>query len=112
MRTRRAKDFGYDFITFIGTREEISNLISYSLNIDSDPNTYQEELKSQDTAFWKEAINDKIDSIMGNNTWKLVGLPYGYKAIGCKWFFENNMNVDGTIEKLKAKLVAKVFTPK
>ncbi|GKD60502.1 zinc finger, CCHC-type containing protein, partial [Tanacetum coccineum] len=36
-------------------------------------------MKSQDVAFWKEAINDDIDSIMGNNTWVLSDLPPGYK---------------------------------
>ncbi|GJQ94368.1 zinc finger, CCHC-type containing protein [Tanacetum coccineum] len=33
-----------------------------------DPKTFDEAMKSQDVAFWKEAINDEIDSIMGNNT--------------------------------------------
>nr|GEV27002.1 zinc finger, CCHC-type [Tanacetum cinerariifolium] len=31
----------------------------------------------EDVAFWKEAINDKMDSIMGNNTWVLADLPPG-----------------------------------
>ncbi|GJT88613.1 zinc finger, CCHC-type containing protein [Tanacetum coccineum] len=31
----------------------------------------------QDVAFWKEAINDEMDSIMGNNTWVLADLPPG-----------------------------------
>ncbi|GKA36724.1 hypothetical protein Tco_0723289, partial [Tanacetum coccineum] len=29
----------------------------------------------QDVAFWKEVINDEMDSIMGNNTWVLADLP-------------------------------------
>nr|GEV37580.1 hypothetical protein [Tanacetum cinerariifolium] len=29
----------------------------------------------KDVSFWKEAINDEIDSIMGNNTWVLAYLP-------------------------------------
>nr|GEV37924.1 zinc finger, CCHC-type [Tanacetum cinerariifolium] len=31
----------------------------------------------EDVAFWKETINDEIDSIMGNNTWVLADLPRG-----------------------------------
>ncbi|GJR98087.1 zinc finger, CCHC-type containing protein [Tanacetum coccineum] len=42
-----------------------------------DPKTFDEAMKSQDVAFWKEAINDEIDSIMGNNTWVLAYLPPG-----------------------------------
>ncbi|GJT05049.1 zinc finger, CCHC-type containing protein [Tanacetum coccineum] len=42
---------------------------------EDDPKTFDEAMKSQDVAFWKEAINDEMDSIMGNNTWVLADLP-------------------------------------
>ncbi|KAG8502855.1 hypothetical protein CXB51_000720 [Gossypium anomalum] len=69
-------------------------------------------MKSQDSAFWKEAINDKMDSIMGNQTWILNNLPPDSKPIGCKWIFKKKMKVDGIINKFKARLVAKGFTQK
>ncbi|GJW52812.1 zinc finger, CCHC-type containing protein [Tanacetum coccineum] len=34
-----------------------------------------EEVTEEDVAFWKEAINDEMDSIMGKNTWVLADLP-------------------------------------
>ncbi|GKC01176.1 zinc finger, CCHC-type containing protein, partial [Tanacetum coccineum] len=64
-------------------------------------------MKSQDVAFWKEAINDEMDSIMGNNTWVLADLPPG-----CKWIFKRKLKVDGTIKKLKARLVIQGFKQK
>lgn len=30
---------------------------------------------SQDASPWKEAINDEMEAIMANTTWKLVDLP-------------------------------------
>ncbi|GJT40146.1 zinc finger, CCHC-type containing protein [Tanacetum coccineum] len=57
-----------------------------------------EAMKSQDVAFWKEAINDEMDSIMGNNSWVLADLPPGCKPLGCKWIFKRKLKVDGTIE--------------
>ncbi|GJX76309.1 zinc finger, CCHC-type containing protein [Tanacetum coccineum] len=42
-----------------------------------DPKTFDEAMKSQDVAFWKETINDEMDSTMGNNTWVLTDLPPG-----------------------------------
>ena len=69
-------------------------------------------MKSQDAAFWKEAINDEIDSFMCNKTWKLVDLPPSSNPIGCKWIFKKNKKVEGTIERFKARLVAKGFTQK
>ncbi|GJV21919.1 zinc finger, CCHC-type containing protein [Tanacetum coccineum] len=47
----------------------------------------------------REAINDEINSIMGNNTWVLVDLPPR-----CKWIFKRKLKVDGTIEKFMARL--------
>ena len=69
-------------------------------------------MKSHDVAFWKKAIQDEMDSIMGNKTLKLVDVPLGSKSIGYKWIFKKEMKVDGTINKFKARLVAKRFTQK
>ncbi|GJW82895.1 zinc finger, CCHC-type containing protein [Tanacetum coccineum] len=60
----------------------------------------------------KEAINDEMDSIMGNNTWVLADLPPGGKPLGCKWIFKRKLKVDGTIEKFKARLVIPGFKQK
>ncbi|GKE38231.1 zinc finger, CCHC-type containing protein, partial [Tanacetum coccineum] len=49
------------------------------------PKPFDEAMKSQDVAFWKEAINDEMDSIMGNNTWVLADLP----PDGCETAFLN-----------------------
>ncbi|GJY07362.1 zinc finger, CCHC-type containing protein [Tanacetum coccineum] len=59
-------------------------------------------LLSRDVAFWKEAIDDEMSSILENNTWVLSDLPPGSKPLGCKWIFKNKMKVDGTIDKFKA----------
>ena len=54
-------------------------------------------MKSQDAAFWKEAINDEMDLMIENNTWKLVNLPLGSKPNGCKWIFEKKMKSMGLL---------------
>nr|GFD24618.1 zinc finger, CCHC-type [Tanacetum cinerariifolium] len=54
-------------------------------------------------------IHDKMDSIMGNNTWVLVDLPPGCKPLGCKWIFKIKLKVNGTIEKFQARLVIQGF---
>ncbi|WJZ91115.1 hypothetical protein VitviT2T_010218 [Vitis vinifera] len=66
-------------------------------------------MASRDVAFWKEAINDEMDSIMSNQTWELVDLPPGSKPIGCKWVFRRKYHTDGMIQTFKARLVAKGF---
>nr|GEX53800.1 zinc finger, CCHC-type [Tanacetum cinerariifolium] len=60
----------------------------------------------------KEAINDEMDSIIGNNTWVLTDLPPGCRPLGCKWIFKRKLQVDGTVEKFKARLVIQDFKQK
>jgi hypothetical protein len=110
-RMRKEKSFGPYFIVYLveGSRNSSSKQKMISPNIDSNPLTYEEAMKSQDAAFWKEVINDEMDSIMGNNMWILVDLPLGSIPIGCKWIFKRKLKVDGTVEKFKARLVAKGF---
>ncbi|GKB20673.1 zinc finger, CCHC-type containing protein, partial [Tanacetum coccineum] len=74
-----SKDFGPEFQLYLieGTRDEVSDQHSYCFNVEDDPKTFDEAMKSQDVAFWKEAIDNEMDSIMGNNTWVLADLPPG-----------------------------------
>ena len=84
-RARIAKSFGPDFVVYLveGTMNSINRQIMVSYVMEPDPLTFEEAMKSNDSAFWKEAVNDEMDSIMGNKTWKLVDLPPGSKPIGC-----------------------------
>ena len=56
-----------------------------------------------DSAFWKEAINDEMDSLLSNQTWVLVDLPYGSKPMGCKWVFRRKYKTDGSIQTFKVR---------
>ncbi|GJV92948.1 FRIGIDA-like protein 3 [Tanacetum coccineum] len=69
-------------------------------------------MQSRDVAFWKEEINDEMDSIIENNTWILSDVPLGCKPLGFKWIFKRKMKVDGTIDKFKARLVIQGFRQK
>nr|GEZ65476.1 hypothetical protein [Tanacetum cinerariifolium] len=106
-RNRSSKDFGPDFQLYLieGTRDEVSDQHFYCFNVEDDPKTFDEELKFQDVAFWKEAINDETDFIMGNNTWVLAELTSSSKPLGCKWIFKRKLKIDGTVEKFKAILI-------
>ena len=44
-----------------------------------------------------------------NGTWDLVRLPARKKAIGCRWVFIMKVNLDGSIARLKVRLVAKKY---
>ena len=92
-----------------GNKEKVLSKLPFVGNAEENPNTYSEAMASRDTAFWREAVNDEMDSILSNNTWVLVDLPLGSNTIGCKWVFRRKYRTDGTIQTLKARLVSKGF---
>ncbi|GJU01905.1 hypothetical protein Tco_1112243 [Tanacetum coccineum] len=69
-RSTVAKSFRSDFQLYLveRSRDEIRPLYSYWYSIEDDPRTFDEAMQSHDVAFWKEAINDEMDSIIENNT--------------------------------------------
>nr|GFA59957.1 zinc finger, CCHC-type [Tanacetum cinerariifolium] len=113
-RVRKSKSYGFDFQLYLveGSRDQVGLQYSYCYSIKEDPRTYNEAMQSRDFAFWKEAINDEIGSIMENNTWVLSDLPPGCKPLGCKWIFKRKMKFDGTVDKFKARLVIQGFRQK
>ncbi|GJT83587.1 zinc finger, CCHC-type containing protein [Tanacetum coccineum] len=95
-----------------GTEDIGGSVVREMVTEEEDPKTFDEAMKSQDVAFWKEVINDEMDSIMGNNTWVLADLPLGCKPLSFKWIFKRKLKVDGTIKKFKARLVIQGFKQK
>ena len=73
----------------------------YVCNLQGVPTSLEEALSSSDSGFWKEAVNDEMDSIISNNTLKLVDLPPGCKTIGYKRVLIRKLKPDGSIENLK-----------
>jgi len=118
-REKKEKNLAPDFIssqalTFLveGDRNGVLNKIPLLLNIEEDPKTFNEAMSSRDASFWREAVNDEMDSIISNQTWILVDLPPGSKPISNKWVFRRKYNTDGSIQTFKARLVAKGFKQK
>ncbi|CAI5744418.1 unnamed protein product [Peronospora destructor] len=61
---------------------------------------------------WMEACNSEFKSLCKNETWELVPLPHGRKAIRSNWVFKVKENQVGAIERFKARLVAMGFLQK
>ena len=75
----------------------------------AEPTNYKEASEQSE---WVEAMNKEIHALIKNNTWDIVDLPPGKKAIGCKWVYKVKLKPDGTLERCKARLVAQGYTQK
>ncbi|KAJ9538612.1 hypothetical protein OSB04_031345 [Centaurea solstitialis] len=94
-RVRRAPTRLNDYVSgdVISEQEEDATIMVHL----EDPLTYEGATKDER---WREAMKKEIESIIKNNTWELVSLQQGCKAVATK----------GEIEKHKARLVAKGYS--
>lgn len=78
--------------------------------INNIPNSYS-DIKDRDDRFqWEKAIKEEIDSLLQNNTWKIVPCPIGKNIIDCKWVFTIKYDASENPCKHKARLVARGFS--
>ncbi|XP_019429920.1 PREDICTED: uncharacterized protein LOC109337405 [Lupinus angustifolius] len=55
-------------------------------------------------------MQTELEALASNNTWSLVALPPNKSPIGCKWVYKTKLNTYGSIERYKARFVAKGYT--
>jgi hypothetical protein len=56
---------------------------------------------------WKNAMNEEYSALVKNRTWHLVPKKEGKILIDCKWVYKIKRRSDGSIDRYKARLVAK-----
>ncbi|KAE8673438.1 Detected protein of unknown function [Hibiscus syriacus] len=101
------------------TKHPISNFVSYhklspdfkafSTRIMDDelPKSIHEALE---VPRWREAVFEELKALKKNDTWDLTPLPEEKRSIGSKWVFTIKYHADGSVERYKARLVARGFT--
>ena len=71
-------------------------------NIEDDPKTFEDQvMTSRDSTFWKEAVNDEMDSILSINNWVLMDLPTGSNQLVVNGYLEENTILMGQFKPLK-----------
>lgn len=54
-------------------------------------------------------MKENLDTLDKNGTWEIIAPLQGVKPILCKWVYRVKRKADGSVNKFKAKLVAKGF---
>jgi hypothetical protein len=56
------------------------------------------------------AMSEELTALQQNGIWDLVPLPSGKVAIGCRWISKVKTREDGSVERYKARLVARGYS--
>ncbi|GJP84206.1 hypothetical protein CLOP_g14293 [Closterium sp. NIES-67] len=89
--------------------EECAFAFFSPVEIPGEPTNPKEAWEGPNGKEWKKASDEEMGSIIENDTFDLVNLPPGRKAISSKWLFKRKTDADGNIERYKSRLVAKGY---
>ncbi|XP_074297950.1 uncharacterized protein LOC141628752 [Silene latifolia] len=59
---------------------------------------------------WKNAMKEELKMLEKNHTWDLTERPKHKDVVGVKWVYRTKLNLDGSIQKFKARLVVKGYS--
>ena len=71
------------------------------------PSSFEEAVQEPT---WVDAMVDEYNSIVRNSAWEIVPRPMGKSVVGSRWIYKVKQVVDGSIEKYKARFVARGFS--
>ena len=73
---------------------------------DSEPSTFE----ASQHHVWRDAMMDEYHSIMKNDVWEIVPIPEGKSMVTSRWLYKLKHAADGSVEKYKARFVARGFS--
>ena len=76
----------------------------------AEPCNYDQAIKSDENNEWLKAMQDEYDSLIKNQTWILVDAPKDQKIVDNRWVYRVKRNPDSTVNRYKARLVARGFS--
>lgn len=78
--------------------------------LQEEPKSVKEAMSSSQSNQWMMVMMEEIESINSNETWDLVDLREGRRAVGFKWVFKLKQNQIAEVIRSQARLVAQGFS--
>jgi hypothetical protein len=77
--------------------------------LDEEPTTFEKAVQKKQ---WKEAMTEEHQSIMKNDVWEIVPRPKEKSVVTSKWVYKIKHATDESVDKYKARFVARGFSQK
>jgi hypothetical protein len=77
--------------------------------VEKEPTCFEEFVQKKE---WMDTMAEEYQSILKNDVWEVVPKPKNKKVVSSKWTFKIKHTADGSIEKHKARFVARGFSQK
>jgi hypothetical protein len=77
--------------------------------VEKEPTFFEEAIQKKE---WADAMIEEYQSIIKNDVWEIVLGPKRKDVVSFKWLFKIKHAADGSIEKYKARFVARGFSQK
>lgn len=88
------------------TEEDVSG--AALMAVSGEPTSYSQATSSVQRESWKAAMAEEMKSLVANGTWELVKFT-GQKLVDNRWVYKVKFDVDGEVDRHKARLVARGF---
>jgi hypothetical protein len=75
--------------------------------LEEEPTCSEEAIQRKE---WADAMTEEYQSIMKNEVWEIVPISKNKDGVSYKWLFKIKHDVNGSIEKYKARFVARDFS--
>ncbi|XP_026377919.1 uncharacterized protein LOC113272272 [Papaver somniferum] len=118
-REKKAPEKYKDFFTYHSAAYPIQAHLTYdhvgsshsaflsAISSHQEPKNYNE---AKSNPKWRAPMENELRALDVNNTYSIVKFPSGKKTVGCRWVYKIKYRSDGTVERYKARLVARGFT--
>ncbi|XP_026435122.1 uncharacterized protein LOC113332832 [Papaver somniferum] len=73
-----------------------------ALSAKSEPKNFREAMTHPG---WRKSMAEEIRALEEQGTWDITELPPGKKALGSKWIYTEKYDENGTLVRLKERLV-------
>ena len=73
----------------------------------TEPSSFEEAVEEP---AWVDAMIEEYDSIVRNSAWEIVPRQVGKSVVGSRWIYKVKQAADRSVEKYKARFVARGFS--